>query len=130
VAKLSPYIFSPDARKQAEFYAQALQGEILDIRTFADAPGAKGEDKNRVMHLVLQVGDVTIFMADHGADTIQRGNGMDLTLEYDSEAEGRVVFDNLAQGGKVIMPFERMFWGTMFGQIDDAYGVRWQISAQ
>jgi PhnB protein len=40
-AKVSVYIFSQDARKQAEFYAKALNGEILDIKTFAEAPGSK-----------------------------------------------------------------------------------------
>jgi PhnB protein len=30
----------------------------------------------------------------------------------------------------VMMPFERMFWGTMFGRLKDPYGVRWQIATR
>lgn len=130
MAKLSPYIFSQDARKQAEFYAKALNGEILDIKTFADAPGSAQEDKDRVMHLVLKVGEQTIYMADNGLEPVQRGNGMDLTLEFGTEAEARAVFESLSKGGKVIMPFQRMFWGTTFGRLEDPFGVKWQISTE
>lgn len=130
MAKLSPYIFSQNARKQAEFYTQALNGEILDIKTFAEAPGSNEADKDRVMHLVLKVGDQTIYMADNGTTPVERGNGMDLTLEVSTEEEGKAIFAKLSEGGKVIMPFERMFWGTMFGRLEDPFGVRWQISTE
>ncbi len=130
VAKWIPYIYSQDARKQAEFYAKALDGEILDIRTFADMPGAKEEDKNRVMHLVLKVGEQLIYMADNGSSSVERGNGLDLALIFPTEEEGKTVFENLSQGGKVFMPFERMFWGTTFGRLEDPFGVRWQISTE
>jgi PhnB protein len=130
MAKLSVYIFSQDARKQAEFYAKTLNGEILDVKTFAEAPGAKEEDKDRVMHLTFKVGNPIIYMADNGSQPVDRGNGMDLTLEFASEEEAKVAFDNLSQGGKVLMPFQRMFWGTTFGRFEDPFGVRWQISTE
>ena len=79
------------------------------------------------MHLVLKFAEQTIYMADNGTSTVQRGNGMDLTLEVATEEEGRMIFDKLSEGGSVIMPFERMFWGTMFGRLEDPFGVRWQI---
>ncbi|MBP1156713.1 MULTISPECIES: VOC family protein [unclassified Paenibacillus] len=128
MANLYPYIFSEDARQQAEFYAKALKGEIGDVRTFADSPNASEQMKDKVMHLVLRAADHVFFMAD--SEPIQRGNGLDLTLEYRAEAEARSAFEGLAEGGNVIMPFERMFWGTMFGRVEDRFGVRWQISTE
>ena len=77
------------------------------------------------MHLVLQVGGLHIFLAD--STSIVSGNQLDLTLEYGTEEEARAIFAGLAEGGSVIMAFERMFWGTMFGRVQDPYGVRWQI---
>jgi PhnB protein len=43
------------------------------------------------------------------------------------EEEGRQVFERLADDGNVRMPFERMFWGEMFGMVEDPFGVRWQV---
>ena len=128
--KLLPYIYSEDARKQAAFYAQALGGEIVDVKTFADAPGMDEKEKDRVMHLVLKIGGETIFMADNGRAAVSRGNGMDLTLIYENESEARAAFTGLSKDGKVIMPFERMFWGTSFGRLEDRFGIRWQISTE
>lgn len=125
--KLSPYIYGEDSRTQAEFYAKALNGEIVMVKTFAEMPGASEDMKDRVMHLVLKVGDQVFYMADSNGE-VQRGSGMDLTLDFSTEEEAREVFENLANGGEVLMPFERMFWGTMFGRLLDPFGVRWQIS--
>ena len=38
---------------------------------------------------------------------VKRGNAMELTLEFNGEEEARKAFDGLAEGGKVLMPFEK-----------------------
>lgn len=130
MATLTPYIYSSDARKQADFYVKALGGEMISLRTFADMPDADESIKNRVMHLELQALGLRIFMADSGKDTVDRGQGLDLTLEFKTEEEARRIFDGLSEGGIVKMPFERMFWGTMFGRLEDPFGVIWQIATE
>ncbi|MDF2958465.1 MAG: glyoxalase [Paenibacillus sp.] len=130
MAKLYPYIHCEDARGQAEFYAKALSGEIISIQTFAEAPNVNAEIKDKVMHLVLKAAGLQFFMADSVMEPVWRGNGIDLTLEYHSEDEARQAFEGLSQGGKVLMPFQRMFWGAMFGRVEDPYGVRWQVAAE
>ncbi|MDD9270697.1 VOC family protein [Paenibacillus sp. GCM10023248] len=130
MAKLTPYIYSSSARAQADFYVKALGGEIVSLRTFADMPGADEADRNRVMHLELHALGLRFFMADSGTDAVNRGQGMDLSLEFASEAEGRRIFAALSEGGRVIMPFERMFWGTMFGRLEDPFGIVWQITTE
>jgi PhnB protein len=130
MAKLYPYIFSEDARKQAAFYAEALGGEVISIKTFGEMPNASEEMKDKVMHLVLSAVGQHFFMADSVMAPMQQGNQIDLTLEFATEEEARKVFEGLAQGGKVIMPFDRMFWGAMFGRVEDPFGVRWQIATE
>lgn len=130
MATLTPYIYSSDARKQADFYVKALGGEMISLRTFADMPDADESIKNRVMHLELQALGLRFFMADSGKDTVDRGRGLDLTLAFKSEEEAHRIFDRLSEGGMVKMPFERMFWGTMFGRLEDPFGVIWQIATE
>ncbi|MFD0695126.1 VOC family protein [Paenibacillus sp. GCM10027628] len=130
MAILTPYIYSSDARKHADFYVKALGGEIVTLRTFAEMPGADESMKNRVMHLEMHAVGLKIFMADSGTDTVDRGQGLDLTLEFKTEEEARRIFEGLSEGGIVKMPFERMFWGTMFGRVEDPFGVRWQVTTE
>ncbi|MNU02524.1 hypothetical protein D3C72_2462590 [compost metagenome] len=51
-------------------------------------------------------------------------------LEFESEHEARVAFDNLAVDGKVNLPLEPAFWGVLFGEIEDKYGIRWMITTE
>ncbi|SEN57334.1 VOC family protein [Paenibacillus sp. OV219] len=128
MTKLRPYIYSDNAREQANFYAEAFGGEILSIQTYSEMPDASREENDGVMHLVLQAAGLLFYMADAGP--VERGNGLDLTLEFETDEEAEAVFYKLAEGGSIMMPLERMFWGTMFGRVMDRYGVRWQIATQ
>lgn len=130
MANLYPYIFSDDARKQAEFYVKALKGEMLLVKTFAEMPQADERLKDKILHLRFQAAGHVFFMSDSVREPVKRGNGMDLTLEYSSEAEARAAFDGLAEGGKVLMPFAKQFWGSMSGMVEDPFGVRWQIATE
>lgn len=131
MANLYPYIFSDDAKKQAEFYVRALNGEIILIKTFAEMPHQSDEKiKDKVMHLRFKAAGHVFFMSDSVYGPVERGNGMDLTLEFKSEEEARRAFAGLAEGGKVVMPLEKQFWGTMSGMVMDPFGIRWQIATE
>ncbi|WP_349408334.1 VOC family protein [Pseudalkalibacillus sp. SCS-8] len=130
MANLYPYIFSEDARKQSEFYAQALNGEVVSVQTFEQAPDVNPELKDKVMHLTLSAADQIFFMADSVQEPVQLGTQLNLVLEYKTEDEARTVFENLSEGGKILMPFEKMFWGAMFGRVEDKFGLTWQITTE
>lgn len=130
MARLTPYIYSNDAQKQADFYVQALGGEIVSIQTYGDLPGVEESERHLVMHLELQALGLRFFMADAGTGAEDRGTGMDLALSFQDEEEARGIFEQLSVGGEVIMPFERMFWGTMLGRVRDAFGVVWQVATE
>lgn len=130
MANLSPYIYSGDAKKQADFYATVFGGEITRIQTYGDLPGMEESKKHLVMHLELEALGLRFFMADAGTEARDRGTGMDLALSFKDEEEARTIFIGLAAEGDVIMPFERMFWGTMLGRVRDRYGVMWQVATE
>jgi PhnB protein len=127
VAKLYNYIFSKNAKEQAEFYAKAFNGEIKSIQTFGEAPNADEKNKDKVMHLTLDINGATIFMADAIHEPVKTSGSVDIGLEFASEEEANIAFANLAEGGHVIMPLEKQFWGAMFGRLHDKYGILWQI---
>jgi PhnB protein len=85
--------------------------------------------KDKVMHASFVAGDVK-FMASDG----QPGPGTDgeddiaLSLATNDAAEGERVFAALAEGGKVSMPLEEVFWGGKFGSLTDRFGVQWMVS--
>ncbi|WP_010273223.1 DUF6597 domain-containing transcriptional factor [Paenibacillus senegalensis] len=124
--KLTPYIYCEDARKQADFYAKALGGQIASVQTYGDMPNATEETKDKVIHLVLKFGELQLFLADYSP--LQSGNQMDLAVEFKTEEQAQAAFNGISKGGKVIFPLEKMAWGSMLGRVEDQFGIRWQIA--
>ncbi|GKU76582.1 VOC family protein [Paenibacillus sp. L3-i20] len=128
MAKHTTYIISEDARAQAEFYTNALGGEILSVMTHGQLPEAREELKNKVINLSLIAGGIHFLMSDSVFEPIIRGNAIHQGIEFTTEAEAREAFDNLAEGGNVKCPLAPAFWGSLFGHIEDKYGVMWMIT--
>lgn len=128
MAKLTPYIFSEDARAQAEFYTQALGGEILSILTYGELPEADESLKDKVLHLCVVAGGVQLFMSDAVSEPTAPEGGLLLSMEFATEAEAQDAFGKLAEGGFVKEPLKPAFWGALFGQVQDKFGMTWMIT--
>jgi PhnB protein len=48
-----------------------------------------------------------------------------IKLNYDTVEEAESIFNSLAQGGQVTMPFGPTFWAAKFGMLVAKYGVAW-----
>ena len=133
--QLEPYLFFHGRCEEAlNFYKACLGGEIAELNRFAGSPmesEVSDDYKNKIMHASFVCGDIR-FMASDG----RPGPGPDgeddisLSLATSDAAEGERVFDALAQGGTVSMPFADQFWGGKFGSLTDRFGVQWMISAR
>lgn len=130
MAKLTPYFYSDNAVAQAEFYVQALGGEIGHRMTYGQAPGTEPALKDKIIHMEFTAAGVKFFIADSMRGSPGRSTGYDLNLEFKTEEEARQAFDNLSAGGKVIMALEKQFWGSLFGRVEDKFGIKWQISTE
>ena len=52
-----------------------------------------------------------------------------MSVNVEDEAEGRRVFEALAEGGEVKMPFGPTFWAKGFGMLVDRYEIPWMVNA-
>lgn len=128
MAKLTPYFYSENAREQAAFYVSALGGEILQQMTYGDAPGTDASMKDKIIHMAFQAAGVNFYIADTSDASSRQNGGFDLTLEFATDKEAQEAFEKLSDGGTVIMALEKQFWGTLFGRLQDKFGIRWQIT--
>jgi len=49
-------------------------------------------------------------------------------LEPDTKAETKKLFGLLVDGGKVIVDLQDMFWGALYGNLVDKFGVQWMFN--
>jgi PhnB protein len=131
--KLNPYLgFDGRCREAFEFYAKALGGHIVFIQTIGESPMAAQsppDTHNRVMHVSLQVGDAVLQGGDAPPGQFAPPAGFCVALHYDEVGEGERVFNALAEGGKIQMPFQPAYWAKGFGMCIDRFGTPWLVNA-
>jgi PhnB protein len=66
----------------------------------------------------------------HPARTVSFGEAINISIAIASKEEGQKIFDALAVGGKIDMPYALQFWGAIFGSVTDKFGVSWMVNAE
>ncbi|MDP4095553.1 VOC family protein [Paenibacillus sp. P96] len=129
-AQLNAYIHSEQARAQATFYTQALGGEVLSVMTYGEMPGTPEATKDKVMHMVLSIAGGNLLFLSDSFEPVRGKRFISLALTYENEEDARQAFTNLAKDGAVKFPFDLQPWGAHYGEIEDKFGVHWQIVKQ
>ena len=128
--QLNPYLnFRDTARDAMEFYHSVFGGE-LRMQSFKEFGASEDpSDDDKVMHAQLEAGDV-VFMASDTPSSMpyEAGTNFNMSLSGEDESRLRGYFENLSDGGNVIMPLEQAQWGDTFGMLIDRFGIRWLVN--
>ena len=140
MARVSTYLNFPRSTEEAfQFYKSVLRTEFsAPIARFKDMPPSPGQpplpeaDKNLVMHVELPILGGHSLMGTDAPDSmgfkLNPGNNVYINLEPDTRTETERLFKALADGGKIEMPLQDMFWGAYFGSLADRFGIRWMFN--
>lgn len=141
MARTNTYLNFPRNTEEAfNFYKSVFGGEFTggriarfgDIPVTDEMPPAAEEDKNLVMHIELPITGGHVLMGTDAPEsmgfTVNFGNNVHISLEPDTRAESKKLFDALSAGGKVTMDLQDMFWGAYFGSCTDKFGVQWMVN--
>lgn len=132
IKQLNPYLnFNGTAAEAIQLYERALGARTEALQRFGEIPGmpVADEDKDRVMHARLRIGQGVVMISDtpRGEPAAPGGN-VHVCLDLDDLADATTKFNTLAAGGKVTMPLHDTFWGATFGALIDAHGVSWMFN--
>lgn len=133
--KLEPYLFFYGKCEEAlNFYKSVLGGDVTRIMRNSEGPAEMeehmpGMDPNGVMHANFSGNGISFMAADGNPATKVTQSNITLSLDAGNVAEGQRVFDALAVGGTVTMPFSDAFWGGKFGTLTDKYDIDWFVVA-
>jgi PhnB protein len=132
--QINPYItFNGRCQAAFKFYEQVLGGKIMSQMTWGEMPGADQFPKEMhdlIMHTSLSVGDQTLMGADAPPDRYQSPKGMTVSIHAKDKAEAERIFNALAEGGTVTMPFSQTFWSPGFGMCADQFGIPWMVNTE
>ena len=132
--QLNPYLnFNGTCEEAFKFYEQVLGGKILFMQTWGGSPGAEmmpPEAQHLIMHATLSFGEGRLMGADAPPGSYAKPAGISISIHVNDKAEGERIFNALAEGGNVGMPFQPTFWAAGFGMCTDRFGIPWMVNCE
>jgi PhnB protein len=129
----TPYLnFNGTCADAFKFYEQVLGGKIEFMQTHADSPmkdHVPADWQDKVIHVCLNIDGKHLMGSDAPAEQYTPAQGMYINIQVPTTVEGKRVFDALANGGKVTMPFAQTFWSPGFGMLVDRFGTPWMVNS-
>ena len=136
--RIHPYLnFDGQTEDALRFYEKVLGGTLTEIHRFgsmpqADDSGLTSEQKNRVMHVSLELPDGQLIMASDLVEGMGprrvEGNNVSISVHPASRQDADRIFSALAEGGAITMPIADQFWGDYFGSLTDRFGINWMVN--
>ncbi len=131
----NPYLnFNGNTEEAFNFYKSVFGGEFLSVIRFKDMPeGSKmpAADAEKIMHIALPLGNNILMATDaieSAGQKLREGNNFYISIEAETEDEGKVLCDKLSEGGKAGVPFAKQFWGAWHGNFTDKFGINWMVN--
>ncbi|MBS1625413.1 MAG: VOC family protein [Bacteroidetes bacterium] len=129
---INPYLtFSGNCREAMTFYQTCFGGELF-FQTVGESPIADqlpAEMRDLIMHASLTSSKIIIMGSDMTPKGgVYTGNNVSLLIDCSSEEELRDFFEKLAVQGEIKHPVEKTFWGALYGDLNDKYGVQWMLN--
>lgn len=129
---MTPYLnFNGTCAAAFKFYEQVLGGQIEFLQTHRDSPmkdHVPPDWQDKVIHVCLTVNGKRLMGSDAPAEHFVPAQGMYINLQVAGVVEGQRLFDALAAGGSVTMPFAQTFWSQGFGMVTDRFGTPWMVN--
>jgi PhnB protein len=141
MSRVSTYLnFAGKTEEAFNFYKSVFGGEFggNGIQRFGQITPQEGvpplseAEKKLILHVELPIMGGHVLMATDAPESmgfkVELGNHMHISLEPDTRAETKRLFDALSAGGKVTMELKDMFWGAYYGSLTDKYGINWMVN--
>ncbi len=129
---IQPYLyFHGDCEEAFRFYERVLKGKIDAMLPHTATPAEQhvpAEWGSKILHARLTAGDAVIMASDSANASDSEKRGFSVSLQVPSITEGKRIYNELSEGGKVTMPFGETFFVERFAMFQDRYGVPWMIS--
>ena len=132
---IQPYVFFEGRCEEAiEFYQQAIGAQVEMVMRNSESPDEPPPrmlppgSESKIMHGSLRIGDSVVMVSDGNCSGHPAFQGVSLSIQADTAEEAQRLFDALADGGAVTLPFGKTFFSEGFGMLADRFGVQWMVN--
>ena len=130
--QFSPYLlFNGDCAEAFKLYEQLFGGKIESSSTFAGSPAAEHvppEFGDKILHAAMTIDGQVIMASDAPPGQYAKPQGLSVAIGLKDRDKGEQIFNVLAEGGTVQMPYQKTFWASGFGMCVDRFGIPWMVN--
>ncbi len=129
---VEPYLnFNGRCNEAIDFYEKVFHGQGKQIMRFKDAPPSPDfaipeEMKEYVLHAEMNIAGTKLHFSDT-QDHAVGGDIISLAVTLATPEEVTAAFNQLKEGGEVLMELAPQFYSPMYGWVKDKFGVGWQL---
>ena len=84
--------------------------------------------KDLILHSSLEREGVMLLASDMNREPYRPGNQMSICIHCGSEKEITEFYQKLSEGGQVTEPLGEQFWGALYAEFTDRFGMRWLLN--
>lgn len=138
ITSISPYLtFAGNCEEAFNFYKSVFGGNFPYVGRFKEMPPIPGKEVpegegEKIMHISLPISKETVLMGSDSSEAFGHatviGNNFSISINAESEAKAKQLFNGLSQGGTITMPLDKTFWGALFGMFTDKFGIQWMVN--
>lgn len=128
---LIPYLIINNCCEEAlNFYKGCFSGEIVFLQKYSETNYPVSADfKDKVAHAEFRADKIHFFASDGFEDTKATiGDNIAMSINFDSEAEQKDVFNKIKMGGTVTMDFSETSANSTLATLIDKYGIHWYLN--
>ncbi|MFS0933306.1 VOC family protein [Enterococcus casseliflavus] len=122
--------FQGNCKNAIKFYQEVFGAKIKSIAYASEAPEDSGLDPwlpdDFIMDSEIIIDGQSIMMTD-GRIHRPSNDYFSFCLVKDTTEEVTSIFNILSIEGKVIEPLAPVFWSSIYGMVEDKYGITWMI---
>ena len=124
--KVAAYLeFNQNAKQVIDTCQEIFDAEVVCESNY-DENMTKNQDLvGKIFHSEIIIGDSNLYLSDTGKTP--SFPALKSVAEIQDEIEAHRCFNNLAQDGTTISDFTKMPVGPTIAQVNDAFGINWEI---
>lgn len=129
--KIVPYFtIKGNAEKALDLYKKCFGGEVIFEQRFSETPyDVSASYKQKIAHAEFKSEGVHFYVSDgFENEDATFGNGIGMSVDFDSAEEQHHVFKILKEEGEVTFDFFETTIGTSLVCVIDKFGVHWYLN--
>jgi len=122
--------FQGNCKDAIAFYQETLGAQVKSIEHLKNAPDdfemKSSFPPDFVMHSEVIIDGQSIMMTD-GGNSRPTSDYFSFCIIKDTAEEVTTIFNTFAASGKVVEPLAHVFWASLYGAVEDKFGVTWAV---